>query len=536
MGISNRIEGSIENWRIAWGKALHDFIADALSWGLELILDIIGRGMGKRLDTIFDAFASEYNIPPEIMQTVKDAWKGEGEWQAVLGGAAGGTAVGSLIGSTIGPWLKLLEYVGLGSAKPFRFDPSMAVTAWKRDVKLEEDIFQDLRDQGWRDDRIEALKTVFEARFDPASSIILWRRFKEKWGKYIDDLKQQGWDDDRIEALKDATLYYPSPAELVHWTAREVFEPDKIAKYGLMADADKLRRDDFYKAGMDDTQIDNHWVAHWEHASWTQIIEMLHRGIIDEKDVKDWFPLVEVAPFWADNLIKIAYTWPTRVDVRRFWDMRTITEQRLSKLYEGLGYHGDELEDYIKWTKVYTDFPMMMARFKNTWIEEQDVRDWLGSLEIPEDRIEQFIQEKTKPEAPARVVAERDLTKAEIVKGVKKGHISVEEGIEMLMDLGYSRYEAEFKVAIDVGALEGSPDTYMQFKRITELYKQSQGREAKIPSETLIQSEIDCRASQKALDDARKEEATPEKIAELEGAVEAAKIAYHQLLQEYTEK
>ncbi|GAH56541.1 unnamed protein product, partial [marine sediment metagenome] len=36
-----------------------------------------------------------------------------------------------------------------------------------------------------------------------------------------------------------------------------------------------------------------------------QIIEMLHRGIITEQDVKDWFPLVEIAPFWAENLIKI---------------------------------------------------------------------------------------------------------------------------------------------------------------------------------------------------------------------------------------
>ncbi|GAJ04990.1 unnamed protein product, partial [marine sediment metagenome] len=158
------------------------------------------------------------------------------------------------------------------------------------------------------------------ARIDPMAWVIAFRRKYKEFAKVENDLREQGWSEDRIAALKFTTLYYPSPAELVHWTAREVFEPEMVSKYGLTAGMDKLRREDFYKAGMDDEQIDNHWIAHWEHASWMQVVEMLHRGIITEQDVKDWFPLVEVAPYWADNLIKIAYTWPTRVDVRRFWD------------------------------------------------------------------------------------------------------------------------------------------------------------------------------------------------------------------------
>jgi len=415
MSISQRITSTIEDWRKLWGKALHDFLAGVLSWGLELIMDITGEGLIKQLDKIYDRVAKEQGIPPEVVAKVKETWKGKGEWQVVLGSAAGGTAVGSLIGSTIGPWLKLLEYTGLKIATPYRLDPLAIITAWRRDP--------------------------------------------EKYQKLFDDLRDQGWDDDRIEALKFLTLYYPSPAELIHWTAREVFEPDKIAKYGLMADADKLRREDFYKAGMDDEQIDNHWIAHWEHASWVQIIEMLHRGIITEQDVKDWFPLVEMAPYWAENLIKIAYTWPTRVDVRRWWDMRTISPERLEELYKGMGYRDENLKDYIRWTKVYTDFPMMMARFKNGWITEDDIRNWLISLDIPPERVEQFIQEKTKPEKPERVAKERDLTKADIYKGVKKEIISWSKGVELLQELGYDKDEAEFILAINVPIEETITET-----------------------------------------------------------------------------
>jgi len=39
-------------------------------------------------------------------------------------------------------------------------------------------------------------------------------------------------------------------------------------------------------------------------------------------------------------------------------------------------------------------------------VTDADIRTWLRGLGIPEDRITQFVQEKTKPEEPARVEEE----------------------------------------------------------------------------------------------------------------------------------
>jgi len=261
-----------------------------------------------------------------------------------------------------------------------------------------------------------------------------------------------------------------------------------IERYGLDDELGAIEREPFYKAGMTDEQITNYWRAHWEHASWMQVVEMLHRGLVTEADVWDWFRLVEIPPFWRQHLIDTAYTWPTRVDVRRWWDMRTISQERLRKLYEGMGYRGENLEDYIRWTMVYVDFPMMMSRFKNGWITENDIREWLRGLDIPEDRIEHFIQEKTKPEEPARVEEGRELTKTEIYKGVKKGLITWGQGIELLMDLGYSEDEADYILAVNVGVLEGSPETYEEFKDWTTRYKIAAGREAKPMPEELVKA------------------------------------------------
>ncbi|GAG49176.1 unnamed protein product, partial [marine sediment metagenome] len=192
-----------------------------------------------------------------------------------------------------------------------------------------------------------------------------------------------GLDELDIETLLKVTKFYPAPADLIRWQAREVFEPEMIKRYGLDSEFGAIEKEPFYKAGMTDDQITNYWRAHWEHASWMQVVEMLHRGLMTEEQVYDWFRVVEIPPFWRDLLIQSAYTWPTRVDVRRWWDMRTIDETELRRLYSGMGYRGLNLDNYVLWTKVYVAFPDLMARWTKGWITIDDVRRELTGLGMP---------------------------------------------------------------------------------------------------------------------------------------------------------
>lgn len=287
-------------------------------------------------------------------------------------------------------------------------------------------------------------------RLDPISVITAWRRDPEAYEKYFDDLRDQGWADDRIEALKFFTLFYPAPADLINWQAKEVFEPKMITKYGLKDEVGELRREDFYKAGMTDEQIDNYWMAHWEHPELRTIIEMLRRTDFTEEDMYAWFRLVEIPPFWRDKLIEISYEVPTRVDVRRWWDMRTIDEARLREVYAHQGYHGKDLDDYVLWTKVYVAFPDLIARWKNGWITIDEVRSELVGYGMPADRVEELLETKFKATAGEHTAAERDITKTDIIKGVKKGVITRGEGMELLMDMGYDEADADYILAINI--------------------------------------------------------------------------------------
>ena len=401
-----RFKNWLEGLSQDWAKRLRDWLSDVLAFGLELILDIVGKGLSARLDDIIDETARQQDWDDETRDKVKEFWKPGGEWGVMLGSAAGGAAVGGLISSTIGPLLLLNQYREQKKWKIFRLDPMSVITAWRRD--------------------------------------------KEKYGGLFEDLKDQGWNDDRIEALKFFTEFYPAPADLIRWQAREVFEPAMITKYGLDDEFGEIEKEAFYKAGMTDEQILNYWRAHWEHASWMQVVEMLHRGLVAEEDVYDWFRLVEIPPFWRDLLIKTAYTWPTRVDVRRWWDMRTIGEDRLRELYSGMGYRGTNLDDYVLWTKVYVAFPDLMARWSKGWITLDEVKSQLTGLGMPTERLEEFIQMKVKAEQPERVEGERALTKTDIYKGVKAGRITRGEAAELLMELGFDEDEADYLLEINI--------------------------------------------------------------------------------------
>jgi len=315
-------------------------------------------------------------------------------------------------------------------------------------------------------------------RFDPLSAVTAWRRDNTAYAKMFEDLKDQGWSDERIESLKFVTQYMPTPQQAIAWLAHEVFEPEMISKYGLDSEFGGLDLTIPRKIGMTDEMSLNEWRNHWQHASWMQVVEMLHRGLLTEAEVWEWFRLVEIPPFWRQSLIDSAYTWPTRVDVRRWWDMRTIDETELRRLYSGMGYRGVNLDNYVLWTKVYTEFPSLLSRWQKGWLTLDEVRAELTGLGMPAARVETMIQEKIRPEEPERVEDGKDFTKSEIYKGVKQGVIADWEGIELIMDLGYTRAEAEYLIDINVAVLTGSPETFAEFKDLTTKWRIATGKEA----------------------------------------------------------
>ena len=303
---------------------------------------------------------------------------------------------------------------------------------------------------------------------DVGIALRLYYRKQIPYSQLYGCLKKHGYNDEDIVNLIDSYLYYPSPPELVNWSAKEVFEPEMIEKYGLDDEFENLELDAFYRAGMNTEQIRNHWRAHWEHPGFNQMRELLQREQLTEQDMWDWFRLVEIPPYWRQKLINISWNIPTRVDVRRFWDMGTITEDRLREIYGYMGYHGKDLDDYVLWTKVYVAWPDLIARYQKGWINIDTVRAELLRLGMTEERAQELIETKVKPEAPVRVLKERDLVKDDILEGVTNMVVTVPQAREMLIQLGYDANEADFIIFTYLPTEEMAPALYYADKEACE--------------------------------------------------------------------
>jgi len=582
-GIKTRLEETIDEpqtgWAARFADRLKSWVAGVLGWGIELFFDVLGKAFAPKMKPIVDTLEATGKVPPELQPLLDEMKTPTGQIGAVLSQSAGSALVGGAIGkildalllpisyalnkATKNVMLTLDQYIAawlrgkitdeylkeamyatglidsdhdiLKDLAQVRLDPMSVITAWRRDSTKYEKLFQDLKDLGWTEDRIETLKFITQERLDPTSVITAWRRDRAKYEKLFQDLKDSGWTEDRIETLKFVTQYYPSPQDLITWQAREVFEPEMIARYGLDDEFEAIDKEPFYKAGMTDEQTLNYWRAHWEHASWTQVVEMLHRGQLTESEVWDWFRVIEIPPFWRQKLINVSWNVPTRVDVRRWWEMGTIDEARLREIYLALGYHDKDLDDYVIWTKIYVAFPDLIARFKNGWITEDDVRSELATLGMPSERIEEVMQTKVKPEKPAQVEEDRKATATEIMKGVKKELISWDEGIEMLGDLGYDAETAEFKLNVYLGVSEGSPETYSEFKQMTQLYRKAVGQEAKSLPPELIEANMALAQAKAEFDRVKGEGMKEEKLVPYQKAVDDAAYRYRQLLIKWKE-
>jgi len=179
-------------------------------------------------------------------------------------------------------------------------------------------------------------------------------------------------------------------------------------------------------------------------------------------------------------------TW-TRADIQSMYAMHVLTEDEVLDELLKLGYddkHARLLRLYIK---VDVWYPQLRTMYANGWITEEEMYASLLDLGLSEDRANELMMMTVKAAKPERTIAEKDLTKAEILKGAKVGVITPTEASSLLMDLGYDEAEALYLLAINKVVAAGDPESYWEMKRITEQYKKAQGKPYKeVPDELIL--------------------------------------------------
>jgi len=224
-------------------------------------------------------------------------------------------------------------------------------------------------------------------------------------------------------------------------------------------------------------------MAHWILPSPTMAYEMFHRLrkgrvkaelVFGKEELERLLRYADYLPFYIPRMVEIAYSPFTRVDVRRMARERVLSHEDVIECYMDIGYNKERAEKLALWTRTYNALVSLRARYRKGWLTDEQFLDELKALRLPEDRVKEIYEEEIKKEKPERLGKERELTKAEIVKGVKTEVINWEDGIELLKGLGYDEWEAEFILSIHI-AVEGSPENYEEFLDLVKKYRKGVG-------------------------------------------------------------
>ena len=326
--------------------------------------------------------------------------------------------------------------------------------------------------------------------------------------EFYDFGKRAGYDAPELDAEFEAARLYPSDLTLFSFMEAHIYDSAIVDTFGLddeLADADT---DALKRAGVADDLITDYWRAHWQHPGFAEVVDMARRDILNDINDRDsvepgspaweqihsqqidairaWFRLTKIPPHWRERMIAMHYTRLSAAELGDAYDLGLVDDSAILREFLDQGFKLPDARLRTLWTKVKAALPDLIERYKNGWISPDDVMAALIAQGLTEDQAAQLYQRKIAgPNGPVRTQPERQLTKAEIIKGIKKGIIQSAfwpknqapdvvlthpTGEDLLGGLGYSLAEAQqiILINLDTGA---SPDNLAEFEHWVELDK-----------------------------------------------------------------
>jgi hypothetical protein len=491
MSISERIEGTIDNWREKWQERLKEWLADVLKWGLELLMDVLGQAFAPKLRPFIDKIEANAEIPPEFKPLFDEVKNPTGQVAGQIANAMGSSLVGGVTGRLM-DWLLRPLMIALSMLDDFfLLDPFQLITLLRRGKVSPENYENWMRARGIHPDRSNDLYELTQVRFPSEIAAPAWLRDKEKYGWLWQDVLENGVDPERIKVLQELAHVIPQIRDVILFAVREVYTPEIAEEFGQFEDYPELAEKDAERAGVRPEDLRKFWASHWGLPSTGEAFEMYHRGKIDQELLFRLLRAKDIMPFWRDKLTEIAWNLPNRIELRMMARYGLVDKPFLVDMLKNVGLaeeYRDVAADMMLVMGIRTDFA---TRYRNKWINAEELEAELAETGLAPEIQERLYKWIVKNFQQERVEDELKLTKAEIVKGVKRGVIEWDEGLALLEEKGYDIEEAMFVLAVNIEALAGSPNNFAEFKRLTQLERLATGHKTERTKEEITGAETE---------------------------------------------
>jgi len=227
----------------------------------------------------------------------------------------------------------------------------------------------------------------------------------------------------------------------------------------------------------------------------------------DAKLLTDIYTYVEEKP--------VEYKPLTTSTATGLYEFHMWNEYELWSYYVNQNYTEDDAALLVIYTRIAEEYPIAKKLYAEGVQDVHDIRNTFQSLGMEPDQADELAFKIYREVSVQRITQEKDLTKSEIIKGVKNQVLTFGQGVELLMDIGYDMDEADYILKINKVVAAGDPESYLEMKSITEAYKKARGEKAIAIPEAAYKIEMEMKAVKAELDKERKLGVNEEKIAEL---------------------
>ena len=312
-----------------------------------------------------------------------------------------------IVGNVYAGNFELIRQGSFAVTRPGLIDAASVIEGSNRNLLSADRANDILARYGYPAGDIATLQAMYQRYLGIGDEIALYYRGIVGKDDLVRNLKEQGFSEARSDLLITAAEFLPNIPDLIRMAVREVFSPEIAERFGQYEDFPKEFAEHAAKLGMKPEWAERYWAAHWDLPSPYQGFEMLHRGIIDQDDLKLLMRALDIMPFWRDKLIEMSYNPLTRVDVRRMHKLKILDHDQVVRAYLDLGYNPQHA----------------------VWLTE-------------------FTEALNKEEVKVEKQADRELTKAEITRAYQERMLERVDAIALLMALDYDEPEADFILAL----------------------------------------------------------------------------------------
>lgn len=203
--------------------------------------------------------------------------------------------------------------------------------------------------------RFPDLELIFEAR----------RRGAIGEEEFRDRVERLGFEGEDVDLLDELLRVLPGLDDVIRFAVREAFDEGVVERFGLDENTPERLAEEAAKRGLDEEDAQFFWRAHWQPPSANQGFEMFHRRkrnpdgslstepLISEDDLRTILRIADFVPGFREELIGIAFSPLTRVDVRRFHREGLMEEGELTRRYRDLGFGPEDAVNMTRFTVAF---------------------------------------------------------------------------------------------------------------------------------------------------------------------------------------